>query len=163
MLPTYVLPGMPALALYAAEFWPTRHPHCDAGRAALIAVALPVLFAIAIPFLDARVAADKSQRDVLAHLPSGATVIYYPKRPFSAQYYSQGRALVARDAKRLEELLGEKTDRYLVTRAGQSLPPGIASHYSPIAQVGRRKPMVLWARQSDQVGVDAGAPAARER
>lgn len=163
VLATYVLPGMPALALYAAEFWPTRHPQRDAGRAALIAVALPVLFAIAIPFLDARIAADKSQRDALAHLPSGASVIYYPKRPFSAQYYSQGRALLAGDAQRLEELLGEKADRYLATRAGQSLPPGIASHYAPIAQVGRRKPMVLWARQSDHPGVDARAPAAGER
>ncbi|MFA5940891.1 MAG: glycosyltransferase family 39 protein [Sinimarinibacterium sp.] len=158
VLPTYVLPGMPALALYAAEFWPTRNPQRDARRAALTAIALPVLFAIAVPFLDTRIAADKSQRDLLEHLPSGASVIYYPKRPFSAQYYSQGRALVAGDEKRLEALLGEKSDSYLATRADLGLPTNVASHYVPIAQVGRRKPFVLWAQHADQVRIDSDAP-----
>jgi 4-amino-4-deoxy-L-arabinose transferase-like glycosyltransferase len=158
VLPTYVLPGMPALALYAAEFWPRRNPQRDAGRAALVAVVLPVLFAVAIPFLDSRIAADKSQRDLLAHLPSDAAVIYYPKRPFSAQYYSRGRALVAGNEKRLEELLGEKPDSYLATRADRGLPTNVASHYVSIAQVGRRKPFVLWARHADQVRLDSDAP-----
>lgn len=144
VLATYVLPGIPALALCITELWPSAATQRDTRRFALAAAALPVLFALSLSLLSPILIPDKSQRDLLAHLPPDTPTIYFPKRPFSAQYYSNGQALVASDVSNLKTLLSENTNSYLVTQADELLPAEIKQHYTPIARVGRKKLFVLW-------------------
>lgn len=142
VLATYLLPGMPALALLVAEWSMASRAWLTPQRLAWIAVILPITFTATLPYFNAGLA--KSQRDLLASLPADAVVIYYPKRPFSAQFYSQGRALVADTPAALEALLAGYPGRLVVTPAGLSAAPLLERHYRPESQVGIKHPMTLW-------------------
>ena len=144
VLATYLLPGMPALALLTAEWW--RH-HILAPRIRLIAgigLILPLVFALALPVFNASKAADKSQKALLVHLPSDAAVVYFPERPFSAQFYSKGRARKAGDAQELQAAVMANPQTYLVTYAKAELPESIRPHYRAVAEAGHKRHSVLW-------------------
>ena len=103
---TYVLPGLPAMAvLFAAAlirsaesisdyraFWPIR-------RAALGVSTLffPLLFSIASLFVLPEVGKRKSDKDFLEYVRGDenlrrADLIYFEKMPYSSAFYSQGSA-----------------------------------------------------------------------
>ncbi len=147
---TYLLPAMPALALLVAEWSLASRGWLTPRRLAWIAVSLPIMFTASLPYFNARLA--KSQSDLLASLPPDAVVIYYPKRPFSAQFYSQGRALEADSAAALEALLAGRPDSLVVTPAGLSAAPLLERHYRPKSQVGIKRPMTLWMPSDELAG-----------
>lgn len=145
VLPPYVLPGLPALALLLAEWWFAGKRAVQPQQLTLFAAAMPLLFALALPVLNARFAADRSQRELLARLPPRVGVVYYPERPFSGQFYSQGRARQARDEESLLWQLTADPGSYIVTLASTPLPSEVAARYRKVADAGRRNKSVLWA------------------
>lgn len=147
---TYLLPAMPALALLVAEWSLTSRAWLVPQRLAWIALILPVTFTAILPYFNARLA--KSQSGLLASLPADAVVIYYPKRPFSAQFYSQGRALEADSPVALEALLAGHPDSLVVTPAGLSAAPLQKRRYHPESQMGKSRPMTLWMPGDELAG-----------
>lgn len=152
VLPTYVLPGIPALALLIADLSAdhpgsaTAHPR----RWAASAVLLPACFAIAVGISGARFSADKSERDLLRHLPPGASLAYYPKRPFSAQFYSGGRAVEIRSADELVGWQQQNPQGHVVSPKAEGLPAALQDRYREVARLGDRKPRTLWAPRADR-------------
>lgn len=91
ILPAYVLPGIPAIALLTVKL--VHLPGIRNGRYLLLVG--PVLLIILCAYA-ALVAGDKrSDRELLADgITSNDPLYYLHKRPFSAQYYSNGRAKI---------------------------------------------------------------------
>ena len=143
---TYVLPGLPALALLIADRSFAQCSILELRRLAGIAVVLPLLFALALPQLGA----DKSQRALLAHAPPEVEMIYFPTRPFSAQFYSAGRARRAANLRELRAAIASAPDRYLSTPANVSLPSWVADRYRLVARAGQRREWLLWAPKRDR-------------
>ncbi len=100
---TYVLPGLPALALLAADL--LRAPLARSAwlrRGGLACLALtPLLFAL---FLGSLLLGSRAeQKSTAALLASDAgwrerPLVFWPKRPYSAVFYSGGRAQRAEDS-----------------------------------------------------------------
>jgi hypothetical protein len=110
-----------------------------------LALPLPVLFAALLPVYNSAIAPDRSQKALLSALPAGSAVIYFPKRPFSGQFYSQGRAQQAGDVDVLSRKLREVPASYVVTCEGVTLPAGLQERYTPVRETGRNHKAVLWA------------------
>lgn len=145
VLPTYLLPGMPALALLVAEWSSAPRAWLTPGRMTGLALVLPLAFAAGLPYFNTRLAADQSQNAILETLPDDTVVIYYEKRPFSAQFYSEGKALLADSATEMEALLLSHPGSYLVTPAKPRDPLATPGHYQPATRAGTKRPMTLWA------------------
>ena len=97
ILEAYALPALPAFALITARLFMEREPRGAASRVWLLGLVMPVVGAALLVFGEQRIDA-RAQRSLLAH-PHDATapLVYLFKRPFSGQFYSQGRALEVRD------------------------------------------------------------------
>lgn len=151
---TYVLPGLPAFALLVADLGFAQRPMLELRQLAGIAVILPVLGALALPLFNAKLAADLSQCELLASAPPGVGIVYFPNRPFSAQFYSKGRARPAANLDALRAALASAPDSYLSTPANESLPSWVTDRYRWVAYAGQRREQVLWApvenRQTDE-------------
>ncbi|MBY6186261.1 glycosyltransferase family 39 protein [Marinobacter hydrocarbonoclasticus] len=97
ILPAYVLPGIPGLALLIASLVSEREMKVVAGAS----LVTPVLLLVAVVALQSHELRDrKSDKALLAALPE-APLYYWQKRPFSGQFYSEGKAL---EANSLEQL-----------------------------------------------------------
>ncbi|MDZ7622507.1 MAG: hypothetical protein U5O69_09225 [Candidatus Competibacteraceae bacterium] len=143
-----VLPISQDYALLIADISFAQRPMLELRRLAGIAVVLPLLFALALPKLGA----DKSQRELLASAPPEVGIIYFPNRPFSAQFYSAGRARHAADLHALRAAIVSAPDSYLSTPANVSLPSWVADRYHLVARAGQRRVRVLWAPEIDRLG-----------
>lgn len=145
VLPTYLLPPMPALALLLASWWQQRRPQASPRGLVAAALALPLLCALGLPLFNARLAADRSQQQLLAQLPPRAAVVYFPRRPFSAEFYSQGRAREAKTAAQLQAAVATQPAAYVVTYAASQVPDLLRSRYRAVAASGHQRRAVLWA------------------
>jgi 4-amino-4-deoxy-L-arabinose transferase-like glycosyltransferase len=111
VLPTYVLPGMPAFALLLAELWRPR----DGGGPALRGpvrlmlaggCGLVVVFVAVLVAQHGRLENEFSQR-ALVHLyeatraDDGDRLVYVGQRPISAEFYTGGKAVKVADANAL--------------------------------------------------------------
>jgi 4-amino-4-deoxy-L-arabinose transferase-like glycosyltransferase len=97
VLEAYTLPALPAFALIVARLAIERLPRGAASRVWLLGLVTPLagatLLVVGAQRIDAR-----AQRTLLAQPhDESAPVVYLFKRPFSGQFYSQGRALEVRD------------------------------------------------------------------
>ena len=95
ILPSYVLPGLPAfgllvamLGLRACRTW------APAGLAWAVALLVPVLVCVGLQmypgFMD-----ERSQRTLLKSWTPGEPLVYIEGRPLSADFYSRGQAVLA--------------------------------------------------------------------
>ncbi|WP_153912840.1 phospholipid carrier-dependent glycosyltransferase [Shewanella sp. TC10] len=100
ILPAYVLPASPALALLIAYAWRNSPIH----RFMMIATCIPVLLVIALVVLNSGVSKDKSDKWLLSQRIYDLPVYYWLKQPFSSRYYSEGKALVVNDELQLNQL-----------------------------------------------------------
>ncbi|TKB52034.1 ArnT family glycosyltransferase [Ferrimonas aestuarii] len=92
ILPAYILPGIPALALLCASLAAQR----DWGWLTKVGMITPVILLIAVAVMNVKVGPERSDKSLLAGHYQPQTPLYYlHKRPFSAQYYSDGRAQFA--------------------------------------------------------------------
>lgn len=88
ILPAYVLPGIPALGLLVASLVNKKDFRWLSGTACI----LPALLMIAILVLNLGKADEKSDRIIFSKITRNEPVFYVGNRPFSGQFYSNGKA-----------------------------------------------------------------------
>lgn len=164
VLATYLLPAMPAMSLLIADLWLDRPAGAPAGTAAshclFAAAIIPALFVVALPYTVYVVSPDWSQGVLLSKVNPTAgplRVAYFPTRPFSGQFYSAGRAMVAPDVMTLRRLVRDRQVDYVVTRADEKLPAELQGMFTRVASAGTRKATVLWAVRNTSRFVAADA------
>lgn len=98
ILESYALPALPAFALLASRLFMEREPKGAASPAWMLGLIMPVVVAGLIVSGSDRFSDARSQRKLLAPLrDAGVPIVYLYERPFSGQFYSGGRALLAKD------------------------------------------------------------------
>jgi hypothetical protein len=120
---TYVLPGVPAFALLSAELMSggmdvSRNPLNQWLRRSLPFVT-PAIFSMILLFLPAQMVMKKTQKEVVASYVKAnpervGKLIYFGNRPYSAEFYSNGTALVAENQRKLQGFLDEKQNNFYV-------------------------------------------------
>lgn len=123
---TYVLPGLPAFALLTAEFIksPARGEtvHSSVGKLQWASTFMLSLFGLALVIVSLGYGpAGKSQKELIVsyeknRLRQEGPLVYLFKRPYSAEFYSRGKALLAQDLTAAEALLQNDTVDYFVIR-----------------------------------------------
>lgn len=151
VLVTYVLPAMPALALLVSDSIVIRRPGAKGlhNPRAIFAVALlvPLAAPVAVVYFNRVIAPDRSDSALLSIIGSEASPLrvgYLPSRSFSAQFYTQGRAIQANDIEALRRLLFENRIDYVVTTNEIAIPPDLAQTLRPTAIAGNRNRRMLW-------------------
>lgn len=99
ILPSYVLPGLPAMALLIAEYQ-RRNPLNN--RVFFLGLLMPVLIVAVVWGINAGVSSKEAEKALLnqwSKQPEAQTsqLIYQRKRPFSAQFYSNGKAVQSKE------------------------------------------------------------------
>ncbi len=90
ILPAYVLPGMPAVGLLILKSMQSE----SAGRTRYLLLFGPAILLLASTYAGLVATNERSDRDLLAEgVDSEDALYYYRQRPYSAQYYSNGRAI----------------------------------------------------------------------
>jgi len=126
VLATYVLPGLPALALLVGELWrpAAGAPHAlrPAVRVMLAAaLLLPVAFVAAIATQRNRFENELSHKALVrmyeARRASAAEqLVYVGQRPVSAEFYARGKAVKVQDAAALLPYLADANADFFVLR-----------------------------------------------
>ncbi|MBW3139968.1 glycosyltransferase family 39 protein [Ferrimonas balearica] len=132
ILPAYVLPGIPALALLVASLVSEREMRLVTGAS----LVTPMLLVVALGVLVGTDLSDnKSDKTLLAGLPE-APLYYWQKRPFSGQFYSDGQALEADSL----TALPHKGAFYLAGRPAALAQPLKSGQFrcEPLRQRGKR-------------------------
>lgn len=135
ILPAYVLPGMPALALLLGRWLSTR-PSLTATPGFLVPGAFAA--AAALGFLQS--VDHRSQRDLVQyhreHRP-GHDLVYYPSAPHSAAFYSRGtvRSIGSEAMLRQHVQLGNDGDLAVRKKHLALLPESISNCISPLARI----------------------------
>ena len=107
ILPAYVLPGIPALALLITFAWRgSQVPHLHK-----VAIAIAALLMVAVAIIHFGSAKDKSERWLLQQRTEILPTYYLNKQPFSARFYSAGQA---EKINRLQEVDSSEQRFYLV-------------------------------------------------
>ncbi len=128
VLPTYVLPGMPAFALLLCEFW---QPNATDTRAVRFAVRLMIACGIAVIVVFVGVLVSQSRRfDVeLSHRALVRTymaarasdadrLVYVGQRPISAEFYASGKAVKVQDVNALAKYRASPGSDFFAVRDG---------------------------------------------
>jgi 4-amino-4-deoxy-L-arabinose transferase-like glycosyltransferase len=115
VLEAYAQPAMPAFALITARLLMERDARGASSRIWLLGLVMPLVGAALLVFGQQRIDA-RAQRTLLAHPhDAAAPLVYLFRRPFSGQFYSQGRALEVRGRdEALRWLQGDKPATLLV-------------------------------------------------
>ena len=141
---SYVLPGLPALALWAAgDLCSTMaRPICWRFRLAAILTVVPSLFLLFVLHQNVMDQGQHRSAKALIELYQSvggarAPLVFLGKRPYSAMFYSQGRAELASDlgafSRRLhDEMVFVALPDEMVSR----LPVSLKRQLTPLAQVG---------------------------
>ncbi len=154
VLATYVLPAMPALALLIADLAADSRAKPLASPAASLiprvtlamAAIVPLMTVGAVPYFNQVIAPDKSQAVLLSALPPGAPprIAYFPRRPFSASFYTRGRAIQVTDLGDLDTRLRNGQFDYVVTTLNRPLPDDLAALLKSVSSTGSKRTSILW-------------------
>lgn len=155
ILPTYVLTGLPAFALLTAEWlWPADHTSGAThplpspvlrwganGMLLLITVLLVLIVGLGLG------PAERSQKRLVAiHRQDNAQdghppgrVLYLFRRPYSAEFYSRGTALLVKDMPTLEKLLAEPGEDWLVVEKEhwRQVPEATTTRFAIMGEIKR--------------------------
>jgi hypothetical protein len=135
----YVLPGLPAFALLAAEVI-QGHPLADKGLLKASGVIL-TLFLLVSHVVSFGVGPDrKSQKKMLKYfncINHGETLYYLNRRPFSAEFYSGATAEEIPLVSGIENLFKDGQKDYLAVKASQmnNIPEYIKSRFHPKKEI----------------------------
>ena len=149
VLPTYVLPGLPALALLVGDRWrpSTEAAATTVDKPVRTALATGVvlctgLIAAAI-FLHQRAESEFSQKALLraytaARVDSAERLFYSAQQPVSAQFYSGGKATKVIDAAALAPYLEDAPRDFLAVRERDltKLPTPVQARFAPMGSFG---------------------------
>ena len=150
ILPTYVLPGLPALALLTAELIiaGSRSPEnpmtafsvMRRGAFAMLFLFLAGLVWVAMGYGPA----TRSQMHIVAAFRDrcsdrNGSLVYLFKRPYSADFYSRGKARLANDLKEVEKNIEEQGRVYFAVRIKdmRHLPDSFTQNTSIVFQTSR--------------------------
>lgn len=117
ILPAYVLPGLPALALLLAQ--PIAARNSQLVHAAWV---IPVLFLILGPIVLFDRLSERSQRDLVVRAQAdgdASRLVYLFDRPYSASFYSNGNAGKANSLQQLESALDRPGHSFVAIKASR--------------------------------------------
>lgn len=139
----YVLPGIPALALWASG-WLAQQPHRDSVERLLIGgvvFTLSVSLALLVSLPMSGLGEIKSTKALVADYESRRTrresLVFLGKRPISGAFYSRGTAEEAVDVARLARRL-QRAPAFVVIKAAEiaSVPKGLMEMLKPVTARG---------------------------
>lgn len=140
---TYVLPALPPLALFGAQWLHARRPVASINTTLSLGLGTSALLLGAfVVGLNMPAAEDwHTTRRLLAHhtqrAPADEALTFYPVRPYSAAFYSRGRALEATQLDTLRERLNAPSGAFAMKpNDWQTLPDEVRAQLHPIAQHG---------------------------
>jgi 4-amino-4-deoxy-L-arabinose transferase-like glycosyltransferase len=163
ILPTYVLPGLVGFGLLVAEVW---HGDSSGTRVERLGLVMPV-FLVAALIVGSR-AGFQSQREIVSawqRSTAGTTpLVYYPQRPLSAAFYSQGKAKRVDDAAALRHELERTPTMYVATdvKALMQMPGDLRERIHEVARSPTGKYVLLrgtLASTSTVAGASGSEPA----
>ncbi|HED34432.1 MAG TPA: glycosyltransferase family 39 protein [Gammaproteobacteria bacterium] len=150
ILATYALPAMIPLSLLGAEYWMLickknidyDNKNCYVSdKIPFLGLMAPLLLIISISLQKGNFIGTKSQKDLVKNYHQLTThadsrLIYLLKRPFSAQFYSQGRALEAKDWEQASSYFNDNNQDYFVIKNSQlkTIPDHIRSELQKIGE-----------------------------
>jgi len=121
ILPSYVLPALIGFGLLTAEAWQARSVPLPRDRLAACGLVMPVAIALIVWQIWPRVGFESQKPMLLAYQQDWAarapSLIYYQQRPFSAEFYSRGRAERVDSLPVLETRLAGPSMHYVATTA----------------------------------------------
>jgi 4-amino-4-deoxy-L-arabinose transferase-like glycosyltransferase len=140
---TYVLPVLPPLALFAANWLHERWPAASINRMLTLGLGIStLLFAAFVGGLNTAATKDwHTTRELVAHhaqlAQAEGALTFYPSRPYSASFYSQGRALEVNQIQTLREGLSGPPGMFAMKpNDWQALPDDLRARLPPLAQHG---------------------------
>jgi 4-amino-4-deoxy-L-arabinose transferase-like glycosyltransferase len=148
VLPSYVLPGLPALALLVADVWHASPSDTHAIRAtvrhALVSgVVICSMFVIAIGVLRGRMESDFSHKALTRVVAAQRTasdqrLVYLGQQPVSAEFYSRGTTTKVAGVAGLAPYLSDPPADFFVVRERDlgTLPPEVRSRLAPLGDFG---------------------------
>ena len=149
VLPTYVLPGLPALALLVGDRWrpSTAAAATTLGKPVRNAMATGLvlccgLIAAAI-FLHQRAETEFSHKALLraytaARIDAAERLFYFAQQPVSAQFYSGGKATKLVDVTALAPYLEDASRDFVAVRDRDlaKLPAPLQARLAPMGSFG---------------------------
>jgi 4-amino-4-deoxy-L-arabinose transferase-like glycosyltransferase len=146
VLPTYVLPGMPAFALLLCEFW---QPNAPDTRAVRSAVRLMIACGVTVMVVFVGVLVSQSRhfdvelshralvRTYVATRASDADrLVYVGQRPISAEFYAGGTAVKVQDVNALAKYRASPESDFFAVREGD-LKSWSEADRAGLVQVGK--------------------------
>jgi len=159
---TYVLTGLPAFALLAAETLlpaakpggtPVPAPKGAGAMLPVLALLVPALFLIAMTTVGPRLVGDRSQKATVAEFEELRTdkasrLIYFFYKPHSAKFYTRGRVIEA-DLVTVAPYLADGVQDFFAVRHGNIaiLPKAMLDRLEP---VWKDKEVVLYRERMDK-------------
>ena len=144
ILPTYVLPGLPAFALLVAEAWSTvAETGPEPSDTRYYGLVMPVIMVIAVLFVLPRIAPTYSHKALVAEYMttrqnSTQQLIYLGLAPLSAEFYAAGKLRSATSTAELEAILRDgRRDFVVLTDEQLDATAGLRDRLVPIARSGR--------------------------
>ena len=144
ILPTYVLPSLPAFALLVGEAWSRV---AEAGRepagTKYNALVMPVLMVLAVLFALPRIAPAYSHKTLVSEYMTrrespAQELVYLGAPPLSAEFYASGKIRSVGSPTELDALVrAGKSDFFVLTDAQLAAMPGWRDRLVPIARAGR--------------------------
>jgi hypothetical protein len=139
---TYVLPGIPAFALLLGEIIDARASEKKIRRLVLAAgLALPILF-LGVVIFAKPLDVVKCQKEVVEGYyhdrPSpDSRLVYLFNKPYSAEFYSKGKAVQALNLKTAKAYLQVGAPTFFVIQQGQILPEYLKARLSFVHEYGK--------------------------
>lgn len=140
---TYVLPALPPLALFGAQWLHARWPATSINATLTLGLgASALLFSALVVGLNMPAADDwHTTRRLLAHhaqmAPANEALTFYPARPYSAAFYSRGHALEVTQLATLRGRLSAPSGAFAMKPSDwQTLPDDLRAQLQPLAQHG---------------------------
>ena len=138
MIWTYALPVAPAPALILASRWKDFWLESPKRILATASIVPVLLLATAIVFSIGLVG-KPSQKTLISTikaqpLKNVGEIIYWQNRPFSARYYSEGKALLLKDTNTLRKILQNGRQDFLMTKENSfdELPEDIQKNFTEL-------------------------------
>lgn len=137
ILPSYILPGLPAFALLLAQ--PVAATNSRTIHAGWL---VPLLFMLLGPLVLFDRLAERSHRDLVEFVQSKGDLerlVYWRDRPFSADHYSRGLAKKVDTIEQLEAILDLPGRAYVVAKTHRlkDLPPELSRRLVDIRSYSR--------------------------
>ncbi len=136
---TYALPVVPAMALLLADTWQNKWEGWPKRIIATAAITPVLMIGLTLFLMNG--GGQKSQKQLMQVISRQAVsnpgILYLHGTPFSARFYSSGKAKEVSGAESLREKLQQAEKRYFLAAEDNefdTLPPDIRSRFSEIAR-----------------------------